>query len=150
MKYLCIILLLLIPVKISKSENYSNKTSIEYYSYSNKTIVTTTVYYPEVNQTDSTPLITADNSYIDTTKLVKNQIKWIALSRDLLTRWGGKFNYGDTVCVQGTDLDGFYIVRDTMNKRFKKYSDILVHSNYGINKWKNVKIEKVVTKKLII
>ena len=126
MKYICVILLLLIPVKLSKSTNYHTTSDLEYISYSNKTIVTASVYYPTINQTDSTPLITADNSYIDTTKLVKNEIRWIALSRDLLTRWGGKFNYGDTVIVQGTDLDGFYIVHDTMNKKFKNYSDIIL------------------------
>ena len=39
-----------------------------------------------------------------------------SLSRDLLSRWGGPFNYGDYVIIEGTGKDdGVYQVRDTMN-----------------------------------
>ena len=52
--------------------------------------------------------------------------KGIALSRDLLSRWGGPFNYGDYIVIEGTgDRDGVYQVRDTMNPKWTNRVDIL-------------------------
>lgn len=67
-----------------------------------------TVYHAEKSQCDSSPLITADNSIIDTTKV--NELRWVALSRDLLSRkytdkhgkkhvWSGKIKLGDTIWI---------------------------------------------------
>lgn len=105
--------------------------------------VSATVYYPERRQTDANPLITADGSRINLKNPKKH--RWIALSRDMLARWGGNIHYGDSVWVRGIseELDGMYIVRDTMNRRFSNRIDILVgrHDNiYGL--WKNVEIAR--------
>jgi len=67
-----------------------------------------TVYHAVSNQTDDSPLLTADNSLIDTTRV--NELRWVALSRDLLKRrytdpsgkkhvWSGKIKLGDTIWV---------------------------------------------------
>jgi 3D (Asp-Asp-Asp) domain-containing protein len=44
----------------------------------------------------------------------------------LLSRWGGPFEYGDYIVIEGTDgRDGVYQVRDTMNPRWTNRVDIL-------------------------
>ena len=43
-----------------------------------------TTYNAEVNQCDSDPLTTADGSRIDLDKLANGQLRWCALSRDLI------------------------------------------------------------------
>lgn len=106
--------------------------------------VTASVYYPEPGQTDSTPFITADGSRINK-KNPKNQ-RWIAVSRDLHTKWGGELNFGDSLMVTGVseDLDGVYIVKDIMNRRMKKKIDILVSRKdkiYGL--WPDVQLAKL-------
>ncbi|MEB3150287.1 MAG: hypothetical protein VKL60_14905 [Sphaerospermopsis sp.] len=103
-----------------------------------------TVYNPTSGQTDSTPLITASNAVIDTVKLRKGKLRWLALSRDFLTRWGGKINYGDTIEILSDDSDikGLWIVHDTMNKRYKKSGDILTY-NRKKGLWKNIKFKKI-------
>ncbi|HEY3430034.1 MAG TPA: hypothetical protein VGK39_05100 [Cyclobacteriaceae bacterium] len=105
-----------------------------------------TVYNPEARQCDRTPLVTASNSKINVTKLRSGQIRWMALSRDLLKRWNGQFHYGDTVWLKAGDptIDGFWIIKDTMNKRFRKYGDLLFDGNIRRHgKWKNVEIFKI-------
>ena len=88
--------------------------------------VTASVYFPEPNQTDSTPFITADGSKISKKNPKKH--RWIAVSRDLHARWGGELNYGDSLLVTGVseNMDGIYIVKDVMNRRMKNKIDILV------------------------
>lgn len=67
-----------------------------------------TVYHAVKNQTDDTPFLTADMSYIDTSKV--NELRWVALSRDLIKRkytdpsgnkhvWTGKIKLGDTIWI---------------------------------------------------
>ena len=89
--------------------------------------VTATAYQAVAGQTDDEPFVTADNSHIEPT--YSSKTRWLALSQDLLARWGGKFQYGDQVLVQGvsSQLDGFYTVHDTMNKRHRHCLDILTH-----------------------
>ena len=109
---------------------------------------TLTVYNPLTAQCDATPLITASNSFIDTTALRQKDVRWLALSRDLIRRWGGRFCYGDTVVVVANDpaIDGVWIVKDTMHKRFKLHGDLLFHSHIRTRgRWRNVKIFKVET-----
>jgi len=86
-----------------------------------------TYYNPVPNQCDASPFITADGSKINKSKLKKEEIKWVALSRDLLSRWGGPFNYGDTLYVHHTNthVRGIWIVHDSMNARFRKRMDFL-------------------------
>ena len=86
--------------------------------------VTVTTYNPTVRQCDSTPNITADGTKFHTWKA--SSYRYVALSRDLLSRWGGPFNYGDYIVIEGTgDRDGVYQVRDTMNPKWTNRVDIL-------------------------
>jgi hypothetical protein len=105
-----------------------------------------TIYNPTARQCDRTPFITASNSKIDTMKLRTQQFRWMALSRDLLKRWKGKFHYGDTVMVNAGDItiDGLWIIKDTMNKRYKKHGDLLFDKNVRTSgKWRNVGISRI-------
>lgn len=105
--------------------------------------VTLTVYNPVPEQCDEDPLTTADNSQIDLGQLKKENIKWIAVSRDLLAY----FSYGDKVkitCPGDPSLSGVYELHDTMHKRFKKCVDVLAHpDNRTTGKYKNVRIEPI-------
>ena len=106
--------------------------------------VSASVYYPERNQTDDTPLITADGSHINPNNPKKH--RWAALSRNLLKRWGGNLNFGDSVLVKGIsrELDGIYVVRDVMNKRLKNRIDILVGRKDQIfGRWDQVQITPI-------
>ena len=86
--------------------------------------VTVTMYNPSPEQTDSTPNQTADGTIINPDRA--SDYRYVALSRDLLRRWGGPFNYGDYVMLKGTDgYDGIYQVRDTMAPKFINRVDIL-------------------------
>jgi hypothetical protein len=105
-----------------------------------------TVYHPTKRQCDKTPLVTASNSKINMHDLKNQNIRWMALSRDLLKRWKGQFHYGDTVLVTSGDpqIDGLWIIKDTMNKRYKNRGDLLFHSHVRkLGKWENVEISKV-------
>jgi hypothetical protein len=103
--------------------------------------VTVTMYHPIYPQTDKTPSITADGTRIS----IKNasEHKFVALSRNLLTRWGGPFDYGDFILLRGTDgKDGVYQVRDTMNRRYINYIDILESPGTEPYKFDNATIVK--------
>ena len=93
--------------------------------------VTVTMYNPAVSKTDSTPNETADGTIINPKKA--SEYRYVALSRDLIARWGGPFNYGDYVMIKGTDgYDGVYCVKDTMSPKFINRVDIL---RTGGSKW---------------
>jgi 3D (Asp-Asp-Asp) domain-containing protein len=86
--------------------------------------VTVTMYQPVRRQTDSTPNILADGTRIRTQDA--SNYKFIAVSRNLLTRWGGWLDYGDFIFLKGTyHKDGIYQVRDTMSPRWVNRIDIL-------------------------
>lgn len=104
--------------------------------------VTATVYNPEEGQCDADPLTTADGSKIDLAELEAGNIRWIAVSRDLLKE--GNLHYGDVVEIVSNDstINGRYEIRDTMNKRYREKIDILMPSGRRIGKW-NVLIKKV-------
>ena len=103
--------------------------------------VTVTMYNPTKGQCDSTPNITADGTRINPKRA--SSYRYIALSRDLLSRWGGPFNYGDYVIIEGTGKDdGVYQVRDTMNPRFTKRVDILKSKGSRKFKYNSVKLYK--------
>ena len=103
--------------------------------------VTVTTYNPTRSQTDSTPNQTADGTIIKPWKAT--QYRYVALSRDLIARWGGPFEYGDYVVIEGTDgWDGVYQVRDTMNPKWVKRVDILTTNSRF--KYTDVKMYKYV------
>ena len=113
------------------------------YSDANKIAfdVTVTTYNPTRQQCDSTPNITADGTRINPRKAT--QYRYVALSRDLLSRWGGPFNYGDYIVIEGTGKwDGVYQVRDTMNPKWVKRVDILTTNSRF--KYNNITMYKYV------
>ena len=103
--------------------------------------VTVTTYNPTEEQTDSTPNQTADGTIIKPWKAT--EYRYVALSRDLLSRWGGPFEYGDYIIIEGTGKwDGVYQVRDTMNPKWTNRVDILTtNSNF---KYDNVTMYRYV------
>ena len=103
--------------------------------------VTVTMYHPTRNQTDSTPNILADGTRIRIHKA--SEYRYIAVSRNLLSRWGGWLDYGDFVVLKGTDgKDGVYQVKDTMNARFVNRIDILESPGTKPYKFDNARILK--------
>jgi 3D (Asp-Asp-Asp) domain-containing protein len=119
-------------------------TNLTTHSPTKPIIVKASIYHPEAEQTDSTPYITADGSRISKKNPKKH--RWLAVSRDLHSRWGGNINYGDSLWVTGIsdELDGLYIVRDVMNRRMRKQIDILVGKKDKVmGFWQNVQIAKI-------
>ncbi|MEA3434815.1 MAG: LysM peptidoglycan-binding domain-containing protein, partial [Campylobacterota bacterium] len=84
--------------------------------------VTATAYSSHKGQTDKTPFLAAWNNRL------RPGMKAIAVSRDMLTRYGMK--NGTKVRIAG--LPGYYRVKDKMNKRYRKRIDIYM----GLNKRK--------------
>ena len=104
--------------------------------------VDVTMYQPTRYQTDSTPNITADGTRIKISKA--SDYKFVALSRNLLNRWGGPFNYGDFILIKGTDhKDGVYQVRDTMNPKWVNMVDILESTDVKPYKYVDAQIYKM-------
>ena len=104
--------------------------------------VVATMYYAVESQCDADPFVTASMRVINPKKASEH--KWIAVSRDLLKRWGGKFQYGDKVKIVGAgNKSGIYTIADTMNKRFKNKIDILETEGTPLYKYNNVKIIQV-------
>lgn len=103
------------------------------YHYTYPTLYKTvrgTVYHPLQDQTDSTPLITADNSTIDTTRI--NEVRWVALSRNIIKRryrdrhgknvvWSGKIKLGDTIWV---DYDTVALKKIAKSNKRKSYDQL--------------------------
>ena len=118
--------------KVSQLENGTNIISYK---------VTVTTYNPTKAQCDDTPHITADGTHFKTWKA--SSYRYVALSRDLLSRWGGPFEYGDYIIIEGTgDRDGVYQVRDTMNPKWTNRVDILTTNSRF--KYDNIKMYKYI------
>ncbi len=77
--------------------------------------VSITSYRSVPSQTDSSPFITSIGERVHP--------HGIAVSQNLLKRWGGPLNYGDMVYIEGV---GFKIVNDVMNPRHKNAIDVWV------------------------
>ena len=105
--------------------------------------VDVTMYHPISRQTDSTPNILADGTQIRVSRA--SEYKFIAVSRNLLKRFGGFLDYGDFVLLKGTKghKDGVYQVRDTMNKRFVNRIDVLESPGKKPYKYANAEIYKL-------
>jgi len=128
---LIILLILLIPNKLSNGFIINNVTDI--YEY-----VTVTTYTATTNETDSTPLITASGFKLDSLNPAKHRI--IAVSRDLKNKW----KFGTKVKIFNAGIyNGIYYVADVMNKRFKNTIDILINVDDKPTKLHNIKISKV-------
>ena len=105
-------------------------------------IVDVTMYQPVYPQTDKTPDITADGTRIRIHKA--SEYKFVALSRNLLKRWGGPFDYGDFILLKGAGhKDGVYQVRDTMNPKWVNVVDILESTDVMPYKFTNAHIFKL-------
>ena len=103
--------------------------------------VTVTMYHPVRHQTDRTPDVLADGTKITIHKA--SEYRYVAVSRNLLKRWGGWLDYGDFIVLKGTDgKDGVYQVKDTMNKRFVNRIDILESPGVNPYKFVDAKIKK--------
>ena len=101
-------------------------------------IVTVTTYTPSVEETDSTPLITASGFKINPINPKKQRI--IAVSRDLKK----KYKFGKKVRITGIGkYSGTYTVRDVMNKRYRKRIDILIGTNDKQTKFRKAKLYKI-------
>lgn len=116
---------------LSDNVNVSSETTEENNMKKNKNTIThvkVTCYQPVEAQCDSDPLTTADGSKIDLHKLKKGNVKWCAISRDLL--WLFPKDKPKRVHIEGY---GIYEVRDVMNKRFNHRVDILIHPSEKAN-----------------
>lgn len=102
--------------------------------------MTATSYRSVPEQTDSSPFITATGGRVHR--------DGVALSRNLLKRWGGPVSYGDIIYIENI---GFKVANDTMNKRHLNHVDIWVktyeeektfHTQYKSRKLKIYVIRK--------
>jgi 3D (Asp-Asp-Asp) domain-containing protein len=101
-------------------------------------IVTVTTYTPSVEETDSTPLITASGFKINPKNPKKQRI--VAVSRDLKR----KYKFGKKVRITGIGkYSGTYTVRDVMNKRYRKRVDILIGDKDKQTKFRKAKLYKI-------
>ena len=104
--------------------------------------VDVTMYQPNTIQCDDTPDITADGTKIRINKA--SEYKFVAMSRNLLSRWGGPFNYGDFILIkEAGHKDGVYQVRDTMNPKWVNVVDILESEHVEPYKFTGVHIFKL-------
>jgi 3D (Asp-Asp-Asp) domain-containing protein len=100
--------------------------------------VTLTTYTVDQSQTDDTPLITASGFKLDHLNPRRHRV--IAISRDLKAR----FKFGSRVRITNAGrFNGVYVVRDLMNKRFRRKIDILINPGDKHTKLTNVIINKI-------
>ena len=101
--------------------------------------VDVTMYRPTRQETDSTPNITADGTKIKIQEA--SRYRFVAVSRNLLERWGGFLNYGDFVLLKDAGhKDGIYRVKDTMNARWVNVVDILESPGTNPYKFENASL----------
>lgn len=84
-----------------------------------------TTYQPTIAQCDSDPMTTADGSKINPDSLQR----WVALSRDLISRWGGQFDYGDTITFYSATklhICGDWVLHDCMAPDYEMSVDFLM------------------------
>ena len=128
------LILFIIPMEVTMMEKEIEK-EIERIE---PDIVTVTTYTPSVEETDSTPLITASGFKINPKNPKKQRI--IAVSRDLKK----KYKFGKKVRITGIGkLSGTYTVRDVMNKRYRKRIDILIGTKDKQTKFRKAKLYKI-------
>lgn len=94
---------------------------------------TITTYNPTKAQCNDDNLTTANGTKINTAKLKKKQVRYVAVSRDML--WC--LPYGSRIHIEGL---GEFEVVDTMHPRFNHYIDVMQHSSDKNFKLCNVKV----------
>lgn len=103
-----------------------------------------TYYNACESQCNADPLVTADMSKINKEKLVNLDIRWCAVSRDMLEY----YPYGTVIHVQSENetLNGYWEVHDTMNKRYTGRIDFLFPEgeNFDFDRPMTVKVTKVI------
>ena len=128
-----------VNVLLEENLNLRNKLD-RFYKYGIK--VDVTMYRPTKYETDSTPNITADGTRIKIKKA--SQYNFVAVSRNLLVRWGGFLKYGDFILIENVGhKEGVYQVRDTMNPRWINVVDILESPGTKPYKFLNAQIFKL-------
>ena len=101
-------------------------------------IVTVTTYKVNEFKNDPNGDITATGMKL--TKDNPRQNRIIAISRDLKK----KFKFGQWVKIEGAGIyDGDYVVKDLMNKKWKKRIDILINPEDKQMKYKKVRIFEI-------
>jgi len=111
--------------KIKKQEALypKNKKHLKYgvnrEKFKRKLRIQATAYTSHRRQTDKTPFLAAWNNRL------RPGMKAIAVSRDLIRKYG--IGNGKRVKISG--LSGTYVVKDKMNKRFRKRIDIYMGMN---------------------
>ena len=124
-----------------ETENTSLKEELSHFDKYG-IVVDVTMYQPTYYQTDSDPDVTADGTKIRISKA--SEYKFVALSRNLLKRWGGPFDYGDFILLKGADKkNGVYQVRDTMNPKWVNVVDILESEHVEPYKYTDAHIFKL-------
>ena len=97
--------------------------------------VTITCYNAVKGQCSGNPLITASGRRIDLQKLDRGELRYVAVSRDLLKQ----YKYGDVIEVfitKGHPYNGQWTIADTMHKRWSKKIDLLLSTKQKLGKWK--------------
>lgn len=96
--------------------------------------VTITCYNAVAEQCDGDPLTTASGKKIDLNKLNRGELRYVAVSRDLLK----EYKYGDKVDVyisEGHPYNGTWVVADTMHRRWNNKIDLLVGQHQKAGRW---------------
>ena len=101
--------------------------------------VIATMYHPVAAQCDANPNKTADQTLIPDVNNCSD-LNWIAVSQDLLWFNGGPIHYGDSVYVIAGHKEGWFIVRDAMNSRWKNRVDFLESIGVEAYRYKNAEI----------
>lgn len=102
--------------------------------------VNATMYHAVKKQGEGNPLITASGLKINPKTVSKKN--YIAISWDLHKRYGGMFEFYDTVYIEnaGHKSNERYVIVDLMNQRWKKKIDFLESINTPVYKYTNVKL----------
>jgi len=126
-------IMLLFPLEVTTTNVGIEESNLEEVG-----TVTVTTYKANSEETDSTPNITASGFKISKRNPKKHRI--IAVSRDLKR----KLKFGQRVRLRNAGkYNGEYVVRDVMNKRYKKRIDILINPKDKQTKLSKVKVYKV-------
>jgi len=124
---------------LAENDSLKNKLN-DIFEYG--TQVDVTMYRPVPRETDSTPNITADGTKIKISEA--SNYRFVAVSRNLLKRWGGFLNYGDFVLLKDAGhKDGIYRVKDTMSSRWVNVVDILESPGTDPYKFENASLVKL-------